>query len=360
MVEKLKNIACQFNIDAIIKDVLPLNSGHINDTYLLTTNTKESFVLQKLNSYVFKDIFGLINNKIKVSQCISESIKTNALNIISPEFYKSINGKFYVKDEADAYWNLQSYIPDTITFDKAPNKEVVFEAGKLYGGFLALTNNLSPLEITETLKDFHSVPLRLKQFKEVLSNASEARKKEAQDVIDFVLEHQLDMCKLDDLKNANTFPIRITHNDTKLSNVLFNKNNKGLAVIDLDTVMPGIVLFDFGDSVRSICSNKEEDNNDFESIAINLEYYKAYCNGYAYCAKNLLTKTEIEYLPLGIKTIIYIMGLRFLTDFLNNDKYYKTAYNNHNFVRAKNQFALVKSVIKNYEVITEITNKTFT
>ena len=123
--------------------------------------------------------------------------------------------------------------------------------------------------------------------------------------------------------------------------------------------MPGIVHFDFGDSVRSICSNAEEDNDDFEALEIKLDFYKAFCKGYANSTGKLLTKTEIYYLPLGVKTIIYIMGLRFLTDFLNKDKYYKTTYNNHNLVRAKNQFALVNSVIKNYKVITEITNKAF-
>jgi len=359
MVEKLEAIANQFCINATIKSISTLQSGHINDTYLVTTNTSDSFVLQKLNSYVFKYVIGLIDNKIKVAQLISKNIESKHLNILSTQFYKAKNGNFYVKGDDNEYWNLQNYIPNAITFDKVPNTEVVFEAGKLYGSFIALTNNATALEIKETLKDFHSVPFRLEQFKEALENASQARKEEAQKEIDFVLEHQLEMSKIDALKNANTFPIRITHNDTKLSNILFDKCNKGLAVIDLDTVMPGIVHFDFGDSVRSICSNAEEDNDDFESLEIQLDYYKAYCKGYAKSTKKLLSKTEIKYLPLGVKTIIYIMGLRFLTDFLNNDKYYKTKYATHNLVRAKNQFALVNSVIKNYSEITAITNNAF-
>jgi thiamine kinase-like enzyme len=359
MVDKLKHIVSQFEVDATIVNISPLHSGHINDTYLVTTNTSNSFVLQKLNSYVFKDVIGLIDNKIKISQFITERIKSGDLNLLSPEFYKCKTGDFYVKDEADAFWNLQNYIPNAITFDKAPNAQVVFEAGKLYGSFLTLTDNVPTKEIKETLKDFHSVTLRLKQFKDALYSASEKRKNEAQEAIDFVLQHELEMCKIDTLKNEGAFPIRITHNDTKLSNVLFNKDNKGLAVIDLDTVMPGIVHFDFGDSIRSICSNAEEDNANFETLEIQLNYYEAYCKGYANYTKNLLTKTEIKHLPLGVKTIIYIMGLRFLTDYLNNDKYYKISYTSHNLVRAKNQFALVKSVIKNYKVITGITNNAF-
>ncbi|WP_034058552.1 phosphotransferase enzyme family protein [Lacinutrix jangbogonensis] len=359
MVEKLKLITNQFCIEGIIENISTLNSGHINSTYLVTTNTNTNFVLQKLNSYVFKDVVGLIENKIKISELINKRLKVIDLNITSAQFVKSERGDFYVKDKEQNYWNLQNYIPDAITFDKAPNKDVVFEAGKLYGSFLVLTANASNLDIKETLKDFHSVPLRLNQFNEALLNASEERKKEAQNEIDFVVEHQSEMCKLATLKNESAFPIRVTHNDTKLSNALFDKNNKGLAIIDLDTVMPGIVHFDFGDSIRSICSNAEEDNDNFDTIAIQLDYYKAYCKGYAIYTQKLLTKTEIKYLPLGIKTIIYIMGLRFLTDFLNNDKYYKTAYKNHNLVRTKNQFALVKSVIKNYNKIITITNAAF-
>lgn len=360
MVEKLKSITSQFAIDEIVKDIVTLNSGHINDTYLITTNTNTCLVLQRLNSYIFKDTIGLINNKVKVSQLIIDSIKNKNVDLLSPKFYKNKNGSYYAQDKDKSYWNLQDFIPNAITFDKAPNAEIVFEAGKLYGSFIALTAaNTSTSDIKETLKGFHSVPLRLKQFNEALLNAAEGRKKEAQKAIHFVLEHQTAMCKLDTFKTKNTFPIRITHNDAKLSNILFDKNNKGLSVIDLDTVMPGIVHFDFGDSIRSICSNSEEDNDDFKSIKIKLDYYEAYCKGFSIYTQDLLTQKEIEYLPLGIKTIIYIMGLRFLTDFLNNDKYYKTAYNNHNLVRAKNQFALLQSVIENYKTITNITYKTF-
>ncbi|WP_452224368.1 phosphotransferase enzyme family protein [Lacinutrix chionoecetis] len=359
MVNILKRVANQFETEGTVQNIKTLNSGHINDTYLITTTSTKKYVLQKLNSYVFKDTIGLINNKIKVSKFLSKHLKTYSLPVESTYFYKSKKGEYYVIDQDGFYWNLQNYIPNSITFNKAPNSNIVFEAGKLYGAFLLLTSTISPSEIKETLPDFHSVPLRLNQFEEALKNASEARKTAAKSSIDQIFTHKTEMCKLSKLNLENAFPIRVTHNDTKLSNILFNKANKGIAVIDLDTVMPGIVHYDFGDSIRSICSNAEEDDENFEVIEINIDFYEAYCNGYATYTKSLLTKTEIAYLPLGIKTIIYIMGLRFLTDFLNNDKYYKTNYKTHNLVRAKNQFALLNSVIKNYKKMEDITLRAF-
>jgi thiamine kinase-like enzyme len=214
-------------------------------------------------------------------------------------------------------------------------------------------------KITETLPKFHSVPFRFFQFEEALKQAKETKKTEAQELIDFAFELRAEMFQLSELKDKSIFPIRITHNDAKLSNILFDKDDNGLAVIDLDTVMPGIVHFDFGDSIRSICSNTVEDSEDLKQTTINLKFYEEYCKGFASETSKILTSEEIRYFPLGVKTIIYIMGLRFLTDYLNNDVYFKTAYDNHNLVRAKNQMTLLRSAIMNYDVIKELTYSNF-
>ncbi|WP_299886675.1 aminoglycoside phosphotransferase family protein [uncultured Lacinutrix sp.] len=359
MVENIIVIANQFNIEGTILEINNLNSGHINDTYLVNTNTNQHYVLQKLNGFVFKNTIDIINNKVYSSQYIEAQVEALNTPVKCTRFYKTNTGYYYYKDKNEQYWNMQNYIANSITYDKAPNAKVVFEAGKLYGSFMMLTKNIVKNKIKETLPNFHNIPIRINQFEKALSLASNDRKLNADNAIKFVLEHKKEMCRLAELKSKNTFPIRITHNDAKLANVLFDKDQKGLAVIDLDTVMPGIVHFDFGDSIRSICTNKEEDSNEYESIEIQLDYYEAFCKGYAFYTSKLFTDKEIEYLPLGVKTIVFIMGLRFLTDYLNNDIYYKTNYENHNLVRANNQFYLLKSVINNYDSIKQITKTAF-
>jgi Ser/Thr protein kinase RdoA (MazF antagonist) len=252
-----------------------------------------------------------------------------------------------------------TYIPNSITHDVATNSQLVEEAGKLYGDFIVQAAGLELDKLVEALPDFHSIPLRYTQFDEALKNAKEETKLNAKNEIEFVIKCRTEMHELSELKAQNKFPIRVTHNDAKLGNILFDKNDKGLAVIDLDTVMPGIVAFDFGDSIRSICSTTAEDDTNLEATKINLEFYEAYCKGFAATTKHFLTANEKKYLPLGAKTITFIMGLRILTDYLNNNVYYKVDYETHNLVRAKNQFKLVKSIQENYQAMQRITEKTF-
>jgi serine/threonine protein kinase len=312
-------------------------------------------VLQKINDHVFKNTEALITNKVTVSNYLkSANSKYKQITFIETK-----TNAFYFKDQDNNYWNMMLFIPDSITHNIAIASDLVFEAGLLYGDFITQTQLVPSDEIVEILPDFHSIPKRLEQFDEALKSASEVTKTSAKAQIDFVLQHREDMSQLSALKSKNHFPIRITHNDAKLSNILFDKNNKGLAVIDLDTVMPGIVHFDFGDSIRSICTTAKEDETNLDLVNLNLEFYNAYCKGFAQSTKALLTKEEIAYLPLGAKTIVFIMGLRFLTDYLNNNIYYKTDYETHNLVRAKNQFKLVESIYDNYEAIKKMTQDAF-
>ncbi len=353
MTKHLQQICKHFDIDQDLKSIKQLNSGHINDTFLVTTALEHQYVLQKLSAVAFKNIEDMIANKVFVSQYLEQQ---NALSHLPYEvirFIKTHLGDYYFKEGEDSYWNLMSFIPDSVTYEVAPNKKVVYEAGKLFGNFIAQTATLPISNIKETLPDFHSMSFRFSQFEDVLAKASKSNKEKAKDAIIFALSCKDEMHELSKLQN--TFPVRVTHNDAKLSNILFNKNDKGLAVIDLDTVMPGIVAFDFGDSIRSICTNAAEDDDNFDSIAINLNYYKAFCEGYAESTSDMLNAQEIKYLPLGAKTITFIMGLRILTDYLNNNIYYRVDYPDHNLVRAKNQFKLVENIKLNYEALKEIT-----
>ena len=356
--ETLKDICRQFQIEQPVINIDVLASGHINDTYLISCSNNLNYILQKINNKVFNNINSIILNKVIVSNHLKNEFNKTETKYHVANFIKSKTDTFFIETN-EGFWTLMEYIPNSKTIERAENNKQVFEAGKLYGNFIASTSTLDLKLFTETLPEFHSVPFRFFQFEEAHNQAKISRKSKAQELIDFVLEHKTEMFQLSELKEKNTFPIRVTHNDTKLSNILFDENDNGLAVIDLDTVMPGIVHFDFGDSVRSICSNTIEDSENIEQTTINLKYYEAYCKGFASETSNLLTKEEISFLPLSAKTLIYIMGLRFLTDYLNNDVYYKTSYSTHNLVRAKNQMALLKSVIQNYEELKTITYSSF-
>ncbi|WP_417237949.1 phosphotransferase enzyme family protein [Bizionia sp.] len=356
---KLDNICEAFGIETPLKSIETLQSGHINDTYLVTQQNDEKFIIQKLNSLVFKDAKAVIANKIVVSKHLHANYKKTNSHYQSVNYLKTTQNAYIFQDET-CYWNVMQFIPNAITMDRAETPETAFEAGKLYGDFILNTESISPESITETLKDFHNVPFRFTQFETALKLTESNRLEAAADLIAFIKKHATSMSALASLQAKNHFPIRITHNDAKLSNILFDNQNKGLAVIDLDTVMPGLVHYDFGDSVRSICTKSTEDETDLSEIYIDLELYEAYCKGFALKTKSILKPEEIENLPLGVQTIIFIMGLRFLTDYLNNDIYYKTTYENHNLDRALNQFTLLLSVLDNLESIELITKQHFT
>lgn len=356
--ETLKHICNQFQIKAPVLKMDVLTSGHINDTYLITCRNGLNYVLQKINNQVFKNVKDIVLNRILVSNHLKKEYAKTGSPYQVASFIPSKNKTFFV-ETTHGFWVMMDYIPNSKTIDRAENNKQVFEAGKLFGNFLASTSTLESSEVIETLPKFHSVPFRFSQFEQALKQATHERMSKAKHLIDFVNDLQKDMFLLSELKEKHIFPTRITHNDTKLSNILFDTEDNGLAVIDLDTVMPGIVHFDFGDSIRSICSNTVEDSTELETTSINLGFYDAYCKGFATDTLKILTPEEIKYLPLAVKTLIYIMALRFLTDYLNNDVYYKTAYETHNLVRASNQITLLKSVIENYIDIKRITNSNF-
>lgn len=351
----INRVLDNFKINSKCISFSELESGHINDTFLICTSTNKQFVLQKTNTNVFKNVIEIVNNK----QILSDYFKsrTSSLNYEFIKFIETKSNTIVYVDENNNYWNLMFYIPNSQTFDVAQNPEMVFEAGKLYGDFLLQTSAIPTINFKETIVDFHSMPFRLSQYDTAFKN-TKIDIKPLQELINIVLSFRDEMSIISLLKEENKIPIRVTHNDTKLSNILFN-NKKGIAVIDLDTVMPGIVIFDFGDSVRSICSTAKEDEQDLDLVEINLEFYEAFCKGYSIHTKTILNDFEIKFLPLAVKTMIFIMGLRFLTDYLNKDIYYKIKYPEHNLDRAKNQFKLLKSVDSNYNKIKDITNNYF-
>ena len=360
--EELSFIFNQFDQVAAFVEFQELNSGHINDTFLIKTTEKPHYILQKINGNVFKNVEALIKNKVFISQHLQGKMNKFSKEYIHKNelcFTKAKSGAFFYKDNLENYWNLSFFIADSITYEKTPSKEIAFEAGKITGDFLNNTADVDCDELETILPDFHSVTQRYNQFLEALNTTSEKQKEQAKTLINFVQTHISKMQVLDVAIAEQKLPIRVTHNDTKISNILFSKNQKAICLIDTDTVMPGVLHFDYGDAIRTICNAADEDEKDINKVQFQMEYFKAYTLGFSERVKKSCTDNEIDYLPISIQILPFIMGLRFLTDFLNNNKYYKIKYPLHNFDRTQNQFALVTEIQTHFEEVKEYISTVF-
>lgn len=345
-IEKLKYVFDKFEHNGQFSSYQELASGHINDTYLIKTRKRPYFVLQRINQGVFEDVRGLIENKVAVSHHIQKKLKNLSKKKQKSGvlvFAKTKEGASYYQGGDGSYWNLMYFIDDSITFETVKSEKIAYEGGRLLGQFLTLTNDFDVSKLIEVIPKFHDMSFRYSQFKNASCLASERRYNRSKNYIKKVEALKEEMHILQKLKETGKIKVRVTHNDAKISNILFNTKDKGLCVIDTDTVMPGIVHYDFGDAIRTICNTVAEDEKNLDLVEFNTAYYKAYSKGFLKKMKPLLSPLELELLPLAAKTMIFIMGLRFLTDYLNGDVYYKTKYPEHNFDRAKNQFKLLDS-----------------
>lgn len=345
LTKKLKKVFEQFDQSSNFQSYKELASGHINDTYFIETDESPFYVLQRINHGVFHDVPGLIENKVAVSDHIRKKLISqgkNANNVLS--FIKTKTGASYYKGDEGNYWNLMVFIENSVTHEIVTAEEIAFEGGKLFGEFLEMTNDFDASTLCEVIPKFHDMSFRYSQFYDSLKQASDERLLKASVYIDLVNQMKEEMHILQNLKESGAIKIRVTHNDTKISNALFDKNNKGLCVIDTDTVMPGIVHYDFGDAIRTICNTAAEDEKNLDLVKFNSAFYKAYKKGFLEKIGTAISEIESKYLITGAKSMIFIMGIRFLTDFLNGDIYYKTSYGEHNLDRSKNQFKLLESL----------------
>jgi len=326
-----------------------LASGHINDTYLVKSGDNEGYVVQKINGTVFKDVPGLVRNKALVSQHLHkkmERISAEELKRRVLTFVPTSEGNYHFKDKHGDFWNVMVYIDKSQTFEIVTEANIAYEGGKLFGDFLNLTEDFNASQLIEVIPQFHDMSFRFSQFEDSLKGASEERLLTSRSLIEKVAALKKEMHILQELKEKGKIRLRVTHNDTKISNALFDFKGNGLCVIDTDTIMPGIIHYDFGDAIRTICNTAAEDEKDLDKVSFNLSFYEAYRKGFLEKISGSISEIEQRYLPLGAKTMIFIMAIRFLTDYLNGDIYYKTSYPDHNLVRAKNQFKLIESFEK--------------
>lgn len=370
MIEKINLIASNFQIDGNLIKIEENNQGNINKTYILYYKNKDvlkKYLLQKINSNVFNEPHLVMKNIELVTNHIKEKLQDlndtyhKTLNIIKTRDNKNLYT--YINEDLEKeYYRVFDFIENCISYDSLKDsnnpEELAYQAGKGFGFFQKLLNDFPSNLLTETIKDFHNTKKRFNDLilsiENNITNRAFNCSKEIVDLISKIKEASLIIDSL-----GKTIPIRVTHNDTKLNNILFDKDSLiATCIIDLDTVMPGSLLFDLGDGIRSACSNSFEDETDPTKIFLDLDLTKAYLKGFLEETKDILTNEEINFLGLSVKILTYELAIRFLTDYINGDTYFKIKYQEHNFDRFKNQYLLFKDIEIKLEEINEFIKKT--
>ena len=355
----IADIISHFRIDGSFTSSSIIGSGHINDSYLITTipDSAPNYVLQRINHQIFKDIPGLMNNILIVTRHIEAKIRSGdpaaqgftALNLIPTNDYE-----YYYKDDDGNFWRMYNLIPETKSYDIVESPLMAYEGGRSFSIFQYFTADIPGDSLSETIPDFHDINKRLLTFHNIVRQDPVNRVKDVMKEIDFVKKGEEEMKTILLLGKAGKIPVRVTHNDTKFNNILFDENKKAVCIVDLDTVMPGYVLYDFGDAIRTGANMAAEDEPDLSKVKIDLELFEAYTRGYLSVASGFLNKKEKEYLAFSARFMTYIIGLRFLTDYIDGDHYYRIHFKNHNLQRARAQFRLLESMEENFDLMKEI------
>lgn len=360
----LEKLCRLFDIKGEFVDYVVNTDGLINSTFVLTFNENgniKKYTLQKVCTDIFKDPDGLMNNIVGVTKHIrkkNEEVNSPYANRCTLTFLPTIEGKYYYLDEGNACWRIYEFVDDVYTCNSIENENDFYNAGVAFGEFQNILADYDSASLVETIPNFHNTVSRFADFKKAVDDNLSGRLSNAEKEVEFALAREKDAHVLVDLINEGKLPLRVTHNDTKLNNILFdNKTNKGICIIDLDTVMPGLSLYDFGDSIRFGANTAAEDEKDVSKVSLSLELYEAYVKGYLSSAKHALTDLEKELLPFGAKIMTFECGIRFLMDYLNGDTYFHTDYDEHNLVRCRTQFALVADMEKKMNEMLEITKK---
>ncbi len=344
--DKLKEIVLNFNIDSSVESIVPFGNGNINTTFKITLESKKSYILQKINKYVFKQPEDVVENITRVIDYIG-SYKLS--------FIKTKDNKNFYFGDDNEYYRMYKFIEFSTTYDKTDNQEIIYNAGKAFGSFIKKLDLYPVYSLHTTIKDFHNTKKRYVDLINAFNNSSYKDNKFIKEIVEELLSVKDVATKLSILEEKQQIKTRVIHNDTKLNNVLFDVNsNDYICVIDLDTIMGGLIAYDFGDAIRSIASTKDETSIDFLNIKIDLEKTKSFTKGFMSETKNILTKEEKESLIYGVISMPVELSIRFLTDYLLGNPYFKIKYQNQNLDRCLNQLYLAKDILKNIDLIKKI------
>lgn len=358
----LLEAAHAFHMDEPPQHVKAFGSGHINDTYRVWGNddSKTSYLMQRINHNVFPEVDKLMENMRLVTDHLKQKIREtgdgnpelNALTIVNTKA-----GGLYHRDKDGNYWRMFLLLENTRSYDIVTSEQQAREGGRAFGLFQLMLSDLDATRIHEVLPGFHHIGKRITALKQAVAKDTKGRVAGCAEVIDFVLDRVERMHTVLRMGEMGELPLRITHNDTKFNNVLLDEHDKAQCVIDLDTVMPGYAAYDFGDAIRTIINSAAEDEADLSKIVLNLHLFEAYTDGYFSQASKFLTPEEVYSLVSGVLLLPYIIGVRFLTDYLEGDHYFKIHHEGHNLQRAKAQFHLVAQLEATEDTLRDIVDR---
>ena len=356
MNQKLQEVCKLFRIEDTYVGFETIQMGNVNQTYkvnfLLSDGSPKSFLVQNVNTYAFRDPVGLMENIDNVTEHIRNAYPQQ----VSLHFHHTADRKTYVAD-GENFWRMTNYIP-SVTYNAVQDMEILRNAGMAFGEF---QNQLSDFDISllhETIPDFHNTRRRYEKFRAAVEENKSGRAAEVREEIDWLLSVQDTACKLTDLQQEGRLPLRVTHNDTKINNVLFDpQDGHALVVIDLDTVMPGLMGHDFGDAIRFAANFVEEDCPDFEKAGVDLTVFRAFAEGFLSKTAGTMTETEVETLALSCFVLAAELASRFLADYIDGDLYFNIKYPQHNLVRARCQIALAKDMLRKMDEMNAIVHQ---
>ena len=345
--------------------VKPFGEGHINETYAVYMPGTEGtdvprYVLQRVNIHVFKNPAQVMENIFSVTEYLREVIRKEGgdLDRETLSYIKTKSGDTYFEDADGQPWRCLHYVPNSICHQTVEEPQQFYQSARSFGHFLKQLGDYPAEDLYETIPRFHDTVKRFRDFSEAVRKDVKNRAGQCREEIDFALAREADCGVLMKQLQEGVLPLRVTHNDTKLNNILFDADtDQGLCIIDLDTIMPGLAANDFGDSIRFGASTAEEDEPDLSKVHFDIHLYELYVKGYLEMARDVLTPAEIDSLPWGARLMTLECGMRFLADYLQGDVYFKTAYPDHNLVRARTQFRLVKEMEEQFDSMYEILRK---
>ncbi len=357
--EQLRNALIKFQTRGELKECTPYGNGHINDTFLAKYVDKDGkaidYILQAVNTSVFKNPEKLMENIDLVTEFLrkSENDSRRVLTLV-----KTADGGCYYKDNDGYFWRVYDFVTDSLCIERPETEKDFYECAYAFGKFQRDLSEFPAETLFEVIPDFHNTEKRYKNFLNAVNKDICGRVKEVEKEINFIIEREKFYSLLLDSHKKSDLPLRVTHNDTKCNNVLLdNESRTALCVIDLDTIMPGFSVNDFGDSIRFGASTAAEDEKDLSKVNIDLKLFETYAKGYLAGCGGRLTKNEIMLLPEGAKMMTIECGMRFLTDYLEGDTYFKTAYKDHNLVRCRTQLKLVSEMEKHFDEMKKIVSE---
>jgi Ser/Thr protein kinase RdoA (MazF antagonist) len=355
----LKEIFSHFTAGGTFSNGGPYGSGHIHDTFRVETTEKhkDDYILQRLNNRIFKNIPELQNNiervtghlNLKLKSIPGSDVKRECLTLIPAK-----DGKSWITDDEGNFWRMYIFISNHRSYNVVDSPDKAFEGGKAIGRFQAMLADLPGSPLHETIPFFHDIEKRLDTFTRTLKADPASRVQKVENEIDSVLKRADEMKVILRLGREGKIPLRITHNDTKFNNILLDEDGKALCVIDLDTVMPGYIHYDFGDAIRTTANIAAEDEKELSKVKMDIRFFEAYARGYLSETRDTLNEVEKEYLAFAPRLITYTIAVRFLTDYIDGDNYFKIHHEHHNLQRARAQLKLVESMEEQYGAMQDI------